>query len=46
MSCFSGDTFRNAGYGFKEGEGPKSVTGENKKMFVRLIISKYFKVVF
>lgn len=46
VSCFSGDPVRNAAYGFKEGEGPKIGTGEDKKMFVRLIASKYFKVVF
>lgn len=44
--CFSEDTFRNAGYGFEEGESLKIAIGENKKTFVRLITSKYFKVVF
>lgn len=44
VSCFSGDPVGNTAYGFKEGEGPKIGTGEDK-MFVRLIASKYFKVV-
>uniref|UniRef100_A0A8D0FCW4 GNAS complex locus n=1 Tax=Strix occidentalis caurina TaxID=311401 RepID=A0A8D0FCW4_STROC len=38
---------RAGAYGFKEGgAGSKIVTGEVEKMFVRLIISKYFKVAF
>lgn len=46
VACFSWDTFRNAAYGFKEGEGPKIVIRKNKKTFVRLFISKCFEVVF
>lgn len=46
VSCFTGDGFRNAGYGFEGGDGPNIVTGENKKTFVRLVIPKYFEVAF
>lgn len=43
VSCFSGDTFRNADYSFEEGEGPKIVIGEKQENVCQ---THYFKVVF